>query len=352
MKRLILVLMLVSIVGLSLLDAQIWNLEVTSVSQQEITANLYVTNNTGSDINWTFGDPIWATLLLDGQSTPFSTLPVVFRVNIPVGETRVEQINYTLLYLYPQQFIPLGTHIVQGARQSLAVNEPNWVPVGPASTITVNDTYHFIDFHILPESATQDSLSFILSMTNNDVYPFSFYTGGMWARMSVNGALVDMIPQQNEGEITIQPNCIHLRRLVYRPTIPIPNGTHEVRFFFSDFLSPSDYYYPEILSVTVGPTGIVDEHLQLTQMCVYPNPFKGNVSLAYQSKASSKTELKIYNIKGQLVNSIAQFTKNGENIFSWDGKDIQGKSTPSGMYFIRIKDGAEVQTIKCMKMNN
>lgn len=110
MKKSIALLILMAIGSLCLLNAQIiWELELTSVSIYQISADLHITNNTNSDIHWTFGGSGWACLFMDGNAPALVYLPAVIQVIIPVDQTYTKSLLYVPLY----SPIPAGIHHLQ-----------------------------------------------------------------------------------------------------------------------------------------------------------------------------------------------------------------------------------------------
>jgi flagellar hook assembly protein FlgD len=59
----------------------------------------------------------------------------------------------------------------------------------------------------------------------------------------------------------------------------------------------------------------------------------------------------IYNIRGQKVRNIHNgILGAGSHNLRWNGKDINGRSVASGMYFAKIKTPNESRSIKMMLM--
>jgi predicted outer membrane repeat protein len=78
----------------------------------------------------------------------------------------------------------------------------------------------------------------------------------------------------------------------------------------------------------------------------YPNPFSGSTVISFSIPQNiENAEIKIYNIKGQLVKSLGylDFIKSKTTDFlysiSWDGKNENGKPVSSGIYFYRLEAG-------------
>ena len=103
------------------------------------------------------------------------------------------------------------------------------------------------------------------------------------------------------------------------------------------------------ITISIQPPQISDEisdELLLRQN--YPNPFNPNTTIEYQLKKAGYVELKIYNVKGQLVDTLVKDKQNtGNYSVIWDAKGIS-----SGMYFYQISvDGqpTDVKKAICVK---
>jgi uncharacterized repeat protein (TIGR02543 family) len=85
------------------------------------------------------------------------------------------------------------------------------------------------------------------------------------------------------------------------------------------------------------------EHLMLHP--AYPNPFgrlpfNAQTSIEYTLPLTSSVQLIIYNVFGQLVRRLSQGRQAaGHYRVVWDGKDAQGKTVPSGIYYCHLKAG-------------
>ena len=97
-----------------------------------------------------------------------------------------------------------------------------------------------------------------------------------------------------------------------------------------------------------GSTSINNYPIKLPQLKLnqnFPNPFNPTTTINYQLKKSGYIELKIYNIKGQLVNTLVKGNQNvGNHSVIWNAKGIS-----SGMYFYQISvDGQLTKTKKAI----
>ncbi len=102
---------------------------------------------------------------------------------------------------------------------------------------------------------------------------------------------------------------------------------------------------PEYVSVddeTVTP--------ESTLMNCFPNPSRFGTSISFNLSRPTQAEMTVYNIRGQRVRNLASkrnFTTGVHQLY-WDGKDDNGLSCASGVYFIRINTGNFKQTHKVM----
>ncbi len=98
-------------------------------------------------------------------------------------------------------------------------------------------------------------------------------------------------------------------------------------------------------------TASVDEELQIAngvQLTNHPNPFSSSTTISFNihRRDAKNAEIKIYNVKGQLVKCL----ECGESLstkapmyrdysINWDGKDENRNQVPNGIYFCRLSSG-------------
>ena len=78
----------------------------------------------------------------------------------------------------------------------------------------------------------------------------------------------------------------------------------------------------------------------VNSISVYPNPFNPTANIALsinENDILQPVSVKIFNIKGQLVKTIVNNEIVQNTNFVWNGKDNNGSSTSSGMYFVKMK---------------
>jgi hypothetical protein len=83
----------------------------------------------------------------------------------------------------------------------------------------------------------------------------------------------------------------------------------------------------------------------------YPNPFNTVSSIDIQAKGNQHVQVAVYNLKGQLINTLADktFTQGVHNI-TWDGRDQNGNRCSDGLYFYKIITPEKTVTKKAILM--
>lgn len=81
----------------------------------------------------------------------------------------------------------------------------------------------------------------------------------------------------------------------------------------------------------------------------FPNPFQTSTTIEYDLAKPGSFGIKIYNIKGQLVKTIADGQgKAGSFTVNWDGKDEQGRAVASGVYICMLEASGRKAAQKLM----
>ena len=68
----------------------------------------------------------------------------------------------------------------------------------------------------------------------------------------------------------------------------------------------------------------------------YPNPFNPLTAIKFSSAQAGKASVRIYNVAGALVRSIDANVAVGANEVRWNGKNNEGSTVGSGVYFYKI----------------
>ncbi|MBW6513480.1 MAG: choice-of-anchor J domain-containing protein [Candidatus Syntrophosphaera sp.] len=81
----------------------------------------------------------------------------------------------------------------------------------------------------------------------------------------------------------------------------------------------------------------------------YPNPFNPETTIAFSVPSSGPANLKIYNLKGQLVRTLVDDIREaGQYSVVWNGKDDNHSNVSSGLYFYRLTSDGKTVTRKML----
>ncbi|OFX38543.1 MAG: hypothetical protein A2X08_13195 [Bacteroidetes bacterium GWA2_32_17] len=101
--------------------------------------------------------------------------------------------------------------------------------------------------------------------------------------------------------------------------------------------------YPHTAVAELGgsPSGFEIEN-------AYPNPFFNSTKINFSVPTSSKIRLEIYDMKGQLVNSLidSEVMNTGVYEYEWNGTNNSGNEVAGGIYFARLTSGNFMKTVK------
>ena len=83
----------------------------------------------------------------------------------------------------------------------------------------------------------------------------------------------------------------------------------------------------------------------------YPNPFNPETTIEFSVGQKNKVELDVYNIRGQKVRTLFnEVMDSGQHKIVWDGRDDQGESVSSGIYFCKMSTGSYTSVRKMILM--
>ena len=142
------------------------------------------------------------------------------------------------------------------------------------------------------------------------------------------------------------------------------SGVYRVIFFAEDTIGNVSKPFPA--KVHVKKTKSIEltgkrfglwGNLKTTLKPVYPNPANPEVWIPYDLAKDSNVRINIYSVSGQIVRSIAVGYKAAgtyspkEKAIYWDGKDNNGQSISSGLYFIELDSDLNLalQTVVILK---
>ncbi|MCW8806106.1 MAG: T9SS type A sorting domain-containing protein [Ignavibacteriaceae bacterium] len=128
------------------------------------------------------------------------------------------------------------------------------------------------------------------------------------------------------------------------------DGKKDILLPMDKYLNPNTALFSYLL-VQDTVTSVKDNDAQIINKFDlsqnYPNPFNSSSQIKIISGQRSSIQIVIYNILGKEVKTLLnKELPAGEYTIEWDGKDNEGSSLPSGIYFIQMTAGKYRQTIK------
>ncbi len=356
------------------LPAHGWsNLEVSpnsfdiSLTQDSIyTDTLFISNTGTAPLNFTVSilndkssksktDRDISGSYLECEEESFYTgTPITLHFTVHAASNDGEWIKYIYL-TFPSDF-----NIDQTSITDFSVNGGNTLPFSTIGTNIVtwgNGTNHLEDGDVAEASLTFSALQLY---TDNAEITYRL-VGDNWGTgvhqisdsftLINNGPILTWLtlsqysgqlnPQQTQAvAVTFNTNNLDLGD--YQATIDV----------FDD--SDHNITIPVNLSVQEANSNNDDIVLAKPFIKNYPNPFNPTTTLHFSinNKNIDKTQINIYNLKGQLVKTIETFTKGDNNTYfaKWNGVDKNGKKSPSGIYLYRLKNGNKTLCIGKMLM--
>ncbi|MDZ7330957.1 MAG: T9SS type A sorting domain-containing protein [candidate division KSB1 bacterium] len=124
-----------------------------------------------------------------------------------------------------------------------------------------------------------------------------------------------------------------------------PSQTYYYKLADVDYSGNMRFHGPISVTVDAKPSGY-----SLSQN--YPNPFNSETAINFSIREPGRVELKIYNIKGELVRALVdEEILAGSYSVMWDGTDDNGMPVVSGVYHyqLKVKDFENMKKLTLIK---
>lgn len=282
--------------------------------------------------------------------------------------------NISFRWDAPDLFFPPENLIASSPLEEVVINL-NWQPPVASSAILSGYRIFRNDVQIADVDTTQQSYSDFYVIPNMD---YSYYVKSIYnspnghsinsdtLTINVNGVAV--IPVISSADI-VNVNSVHLQWTlphvdgsikgikIYRNAALIHSMDSLSVFEWTDTNLQNGQYvyqisaqYPAFTATLSDPISVtitgVGNNDQLSSSLVfgllkcYPNPFNQETTIQYSiDKDNQPFELSIYNIKGQKIVSLwTGIQKAGLYSLVWNGRNEQGESVSSGIYYARINN--------------
>ncbi len=137
---------------------------------------------------------------------------------------------------------------------------------------------------------------------------------------------------------------------------PGPVGLHYTDTAGVDYLVPDIFNLgtpvPIVPPIEIGRGRAPDapdiSEVKITElMPSYPNPFNPSTTIPFNLAAQENVTLRIYDARGALVRTLKdESLPAGVHTVVWDGRDMNGHQTATGVYFVRLIAGSYEMTQK------
>lgn len=282
-------------------------------------------NSTTSGIGW-FIDNFELSAV--NQKTGYIHGTVIPVSETPVTEVLVKANNY--LATHPKDngtyrlYLPNGTFTVTASLQYHQSSSVSYVHVNPETPV------HLADFTLIhlpkPEGASfaVNNATGTVSLTWNQPYDPVLPVAGYRVYKKFDTGPFTLILQTTDtshsDQINLQGNYKYYICALFGNTEGSPSDTLA---FAYPYVSDGDIVTPP----------------QVTKLYAnFPNPFNPSTAISFDLAQSGKVKLSIYNLKGQLVNTLADTDlASGQHTLIWNGRDKHERSVASGVYFFRLE---------------
>jgi hypothetical protein len=156
---------------------------------------------------------------------------------------------------------------------------------------------------------------------------------------------------QDMGILIPATNTSHLQSYVWIESQMLSPGTYYYWLESIDFGGENDIFGPIPFHIETGDSGIPSIPVITGISKAYPNPFNPCTNVIYGMEKDALVSLDIYNSRGQRVRELVNGKINaGWHALQWDGCDENGRSLPSGMYYLRMNTGSKSYSYKMTLM--
>lgn len=173
----------------------------------------------------------------------------------------------------------------------------------------------------------------------------------------IGGVKADIIPCQILTYPDVDdPTPITFEILPKSKALPLHESVYQIlnkndnTYSMGSIIAQTDGWYQVKL---LGDTSMdnIESPSMLTAVTSFPNPFNPDTSISFSLSEKAEVSIMVYNAKGQKVRGFPTYLYNsGKNIVSWNGKDNQGNTVSSGIYFMRLSTKHDTYTHKMLLM--
>ncbi len=147
------------------------------------------------------------------------------------------------------------------------------------------------------------------------------------------------------GELT-QPNASVLPSTIF----DFNNDNQKDILFSLDLYNAPNISYILLRDTTAVSVENAQNNLFGFQLFAnYPNPFNPSTTIKFVIGKPGNTIITVYNSLGKEITTLVnEYLPSGKQAITWDGKDNNGNTVSSGVYFIQMTAGSYRKTIKAV----
>jgi len=153
---------------------------------------------------------------------------------------------------------------------------------------------------------------------------------------SETGIPMNMYLRRGNGEAFYPAVRLNSSDDVDLPFFKVEYLTHRIAAWWEEYSEPEHpYHYATCHFDISGSTETPP--VAKAMMMVYPNPFNPATSVVFNLPEAGRTKLALYDLRGRQVRSLLDEDLGvGPHTVPWDGRDDQGRSLASGVYFGKL----------------
>lgn len=238
-------------------------------------------------------------------------------------------------------------------------NEPSWTSLTPQAITALNLTDS--GWQTLPNGDYRWAVKAIYTADVASAPALS----NVLTKQTVTGMIAGVVRRQNTtpisgatitaGGFTATTNTAGAYSMV------VPVGTYSVTASATGFVSNTVENVTVVQNLTTTVNFVLtpgspndDPNAPVNATVLrgnYPNPFNPETTIAYSVKEPGPVWIGIYNVKGQLIRTLVNDVRaTGHYTVVFDGRDDNGRSVSSGVYFMKMNAGDYHSTRKMIMM--
>ena len=285
----------------------------------EYSANLNLTGN--YYIRWYMSARTGGTFYFDDVTINYTGLTKTYALeDYDVGDVTSYPVTglqpNTMYYYVVRAYNNYGT---SGDSDEMPLPGDGTVPVELSSFTAVVTSENFVALHWTTQSETNVQGYYIYRNTFNELnsaYRIPALIGATNTSQEANYTFID-------EEV-------------------LPNNTYYYWLQNLDMDGSFGFHGPINVTILQGDGGdtppVIPTRTEL--LAAYPNPFNPVTHLRYSLKTPGFVTIDVYNNRGQLIRSFSNdHPAAGYYQMTWDGRDMNGRSVSSGIYYYRMTSG-------------